>query len=178
MPVVEVKNKPVNASSSEYHRLFLSANRFISESEVQRLPGYYLRISVPMEEVEIPQIEERLKEEKSIFFLCQQDIELLRKYYVIEDNDEFGNFFISHNQLMNILLEAPKWIEKIFGEPIKIHLRVYFDPEEDYEELFIIIKTSLKPKEGLNRLNVLDEEWFIKVVDKAGGYLNVTEEAI
>jgi len=36
----------------------------------------------------------------------------------------------------------------------------------------------LKPKEALNRLNVLDEEWFIKVVDKAGGYLNVTEEAI
>ena len=68
--------------------------------------------------------------------------------------------------------------KKIFGESIKIDLRVHFDPEEDYEELFVVLKTSLKPEEALSRLDVLDDEWFINVVDKTGGFLNVTEEVI
>lgn len=182
MPVAEKESKLINASSSEYHRLPFLVDRFISQLEVQHLLGYHLRISVPMEEIEVPQIEEEFgeKEEKSIFFSYQRDrdIKLLKKYYVIEDEDEFRNFFITHNQLINILLEAPKWIKKIFGDSVKVHLRVYFDPEEDYEELFIVIKTSLSPEGALNLLNILDEEWFIKVVDRTGGYLNITEEAI
>ena len=180
MPVAEIESKPIDASSSEYHRLPFLIDRFISQLEVQYLLGYHLRISIPIENVEMSQIEEEPeeKEEKSIFFLTQRGIKLLKKYYVIEDDNEFRNFFITHNQLINILLEAPKWIKKIFGESVRIHLRVHADPEEDYEELFIVIKTSLKPEEALNRLNALDEEWFIKVIDKTGGYLNITEEAI
>jgi len=181
MPVAEIESKQIDASSSEYHRLPFLVDRFISQLEVQHLLGYHLRrISVPIEDVEMSQIEEELeeKEEKSIFFSSQRGIELLKKYYVIEDDDEFRNFFIVHKELINILLDAPKWIKKIFGESVRIHLRVHADPEEDYEELFIVIKTSLKPEEALNRLNVLDEEWFIKVIDRTGGYLNITEEAI
>lgn len=181
MPVAEIESKPIDASSSEYHRLPFLVDRFISQLEVQHLLGYHLRrISVPIEGVEMSQIEEELeeKEEKSIFFSYQRDIKLLKKYYVIEDEDEFRNFFITHKELLDILLEAPKWIKKIFGDSVKVHLRVYFDPEEDYEELFIVIKTSLSPEGALNLLNILDEEWFIEVVDRTGGYLNITEEAI
>lgn len=166
--------KEQRQSNVEYSKIILSS---VLNSDFMPSSYYYRGkkdISFAPKEEEY----QEKREENSVYFVTEIYIEILSQYYVIENIDEFREFLMFHNQIIDVLLDAPKWIKKIFGESIKIDLRVHFDPEEDYEELFVVLKTSLKPEEALSRLDVLDDEWFINVVDKTGGFLNVTEEVI
>jgi ADP-ribosylglycohydrolase len=85
--------------------------------------------------------------------------------------------FLKENEfIVRILKEAHKNIETIFGASVNLYLKLCADPEEDFEELFVVIKSTHNSEEALRLLSKLDESWFLKVVDSTQGKLNITVE--
>jgi len=88
--------------------------------------------------------------------------------------------FISANPyLADLLLEAHPHIEKHFGPNPQLALEVIVDPEEeDFEELFAYILTTLEPEVALARLDQFDEAWFLDQLARAAGKLNFNLEFV
>ncbi|NMG83274.1 MAG: hypothetical protein GIS02_03590 [Methanosarcinales archaeon] len=120
------------------------------------------------------------------FYNLIKDIETLRKerefavlspFYVFSDGHseaEVIQFINDHPFLRNILSEAPRHVFSIFGKNVLLYLELNRDYEEDFEGLFIIIKTNLSPEESLNLLDRFDEEWWLDVDDDISNILEIT----
>lgn len=97
----------------------------------------------------------------------------LKRYYTFK-NIEVENFLSKHTELSIPLLEASEQIEMIFSEnAAEIYLKVEADPEENFETLFIIIKTNTSPDKSLELLNRFDQEWWLDVDNKVRKILQV-----
>ena len=96
---------------------------------------------------------------------------LYQSYRFINAESEITNF-IEENNLWGFLLEAPWQIKRVFGDDIVLELQLHRDPTEDFECLFVTIRTSLPPESSVNLLARLDEEWWLHVDD---GIRNVLE---
>ncbi len=101
----------------------------------------------------------------------------LGNIYTIDNPREIKDFLLSNDCLMEILFEAPEHIYRIFGQ-VPIHLELHKDPEEGWDELFIVIKSSYSAEEALRLENRLAEEWFLDRIRDTKGKLNVTEEPL
>jgi len=115
--------------------------------------------------------DENLKS-SSIYLQIQESISDLENFYIFENPEQMKSFLMSNFQLINTLKEAPDYISKIFGK-VKVSLKLHQDPEEDFEGLFIIIKTHLSPEESIKLLNRFDEEWWLNVDDEISNILEV-----
>jgi len=87
----------------------------------------------------------------------------LKNLYIFQAPEEIEKFILTHEGLTEILLEAHEWIMRIFPNVVNLYLELHQDPEEDFKELFVIVETNLSPKETLDYLNKLDEEWLLGV---------------
>ncbi len=104
-------------------------------------------------------------------------IELLEKTYTLKNHGEIKQFLIVNDDLIPILVEGYEQITKIFGD-VPVYLELHSDPEEGWEELFIVIKTGYPTKKAFELENKLFEEWFIRIMDKVNGRLNFTEKPL
>ena len=76
----------------------------------------------------------------------------------------------------NAGVEASEEIEQIFEPDVRLFLELEEDPEEDFDELFIVIQTDKEGEEALALLSELDETWFLEVLPRARNLLNLTVE--
>ena len=120
----------------------------------------------------------RVIKEASVVFKSKKERELLEDIYTFENPTDVRRFLWTHKHLIEILFEAEEQIRKIFGEVVNLSLELHHDPEEDFEGLFIIIKTSLSPEESLDLLDKFDEEWWLDVDASISKKLEVTVEPI
>jgi hypothetical protein len=107
-------------------------------------------------------IAEALKEKELL--IADNVSSLYQLYRFVNPELEIINFIIEHN-LLAFLLEARWEIGRVFGNDIVLEIELDRDPEEDFEGLFITIKTKLSPEDSLNLLDRLDEEWWLSVDD-------------
>lgn len=117
-------------------------------------------------------------EGSSIFLKILNDIAIVKKQYLIKEENELILFLVKNDFLNNILIEAKSKVINKFGQNIELFLEVHKDYEENYEELFIVIKAFMSPGEMLILLNELDEEWFLNIMDSTKGKLNITVEPL
>jgi len=96
--------------------------------------------------------------------------------YEFSNIEEIRNFVLQNNYLVDILKEAPEDIYRIFGKSIKLVLELHSDPEEEWDELFIVIKSPYAPQKARELMNELDRTWFLNIMDKTQGKLCITEE--
>ncbi len=115
--------------------------------------------------------------ETSIYLFPYQLIDILEKRYIFENTQEIISFLLLNKDLLNVLLEAPYYIEHVFGR-VPLYLELHSDPEENWDELFIVIKTNLPAKEAVKREMQLFDLWFSNVIQKVGNRLNYTEEPL
>lgn len=168
-----VSSKQYLVSSNEYHILPGLIEQFESGTEVysiRKSPGF---VSIPPEE-----ITRQSEVESSLFLKLQKTIEQLEDFYTLENAVDVKKFLWTHERLIDILSEAHRRIKKIFGEVANLSLELHHDPEEDFEGLFIIIKTNLSPEESLDLLDKFDEEWWLDVDDEVRKILEVDIENI
>ena len=86
----------------------------------------------------------------------------LKQFYSFKNRMEISEFLSVHKELYEVLIETHGQITRIFKDNInELYLKLENDPEEDFEALFVIIKTNLSPSAALALLNRLDEEWFL-----------------
>lgn len=88
---------------------------------------------------------------------------------------EVWQFIEGHPSLLPPLCEAPEQIFSIFGRDTELKLELHKDPEEAYDELFVIIKT--KRADAVELLEKLDK-WFLRVAKDANNKLNFTVEGL
>lgn len=106
------------------------------------------------------------------------DINLLKKMYAFKQIKEIDSYLLNNKFLLDILFEAYGQIVNIFGKNIDLQLELHRDYEEDFEELFIVIKSFLKPNVMLALMDKLDDEWFLGAMDATRGKLNITVEPL
>ena len=92
--------------------------------------------------------------------------------------EEIGKFLEKHEHLFPILKEAEEQIASIFGENVKLCLELRHDPEEGWNELFIVIKSGCSAEEAIELESKLAEEWFLDKMKDTKGRLNITEEPL
>lgn len=90
-------------------------------------------------------------------------------------NEEVLQFIERHPHLVPLLFEAPQQIFSIFGKDAELTLELHKDPEEAYDELFVVIKT--KRTDAIELLEKLDK-WFLRVAKAVDNKLNFTVEGL
>lgn len=115
--------------------------------------------------------------ETSVTLKSQKLIKELEKNYTFVNTEEIMEFLLQNSYLIGILFEAPSCIYKYFGF-VPIHLELHCDPEEGWDELFIVIKSPFSSKEALEREDALVDNWFIHRMEDTKGNLNITEEPL
>jgi len=80
--------------------------------------------------------------------------------------------FIKDNNLIDILVDAPSSIREVFGDDIILVLKLLDDPEENWTELWIIIKSYYTPEESVELELKLLHTWWKNIEDKVRDKLN------
>ena len=108
----------------------------------------------------------------------ESQIASIEDIYNFANREDIMSFLKTNRFLIKILKEAYENIKTIFGASVYLYLELCADPEEDFEELFIVIKSTHDSEEALHLLDKLDKSWFLRVVDSTQGKLNITVESI
>jgi len=95
----------------------------------------------------------------SYFLRPVKAIEELEQFYIFEEPEKIRTFLLTHKKLIPFLQDAFLRIQRIFGPNTPVYLELQTDPEENFEELFIIIETYLPVEQAVHLLERLDEEW-------------------
>ncbi len=102
-------------------------------------------------------------------------IDGLKQKYSFINHDKVTRFLSANIDLIDILIDASQYIYSVFGN-VPIYLELHCDPEEEWDELFIVIKTNYSPEKAVELENKFFDEWFVKVMSKVSGRLNFAEE--
>ena len=90
--------------------------------------------------------------------------------YVFEDKREVLRFVKKNRYLLSILEEALDIIPKYFAKE-ELLLEVMQDPEEDWVDLALSIQTELDVDKAMEKLDKMDDEWWLSNIQKAKGKL-------
>jgi hypothetical protein len=110
-----------------------------------------------------------------------QTLELLQQYgYTFRRPEEVVDFLLRHSSLLEILEKAPEQIQRHFGDAISsLVLEAVKDPEtEDDEELILFIQTALPIDQALQRLDRLDDTWWLETGSRTQGNLGMNLEFV
>lgn len=185
-----ISTEQYHEPSTEYYKRALSIDQIQSETEMwqsQRMPLFspLLVLRPPEEEhsVVLSPIKDIFRpsvEEDSVFLRLIKDIELLERRYTFNNPIEAKGFLLRHDYLINLLFEAYEQIKRVFREStVEVCLEYDRDPEEDFEGLFVIVRTNLPPEESLDLLDRFDEAWFLdNVSGEIGSLFTVTVRPI
>jgi hypothetical protein len=80
-------------------------------------------------------------------------------------NEKIVTYLLGHQYLIPILREAKNQIKRFFGDVLVI-LELEEDPEEDWKELFGIIKVQIPMGKALQLQEKFYEEWFSPISRK------------
>ncbi len=104
----------------------------------------------------------------------------IAEMYVIPlaQENAIQRFLQEHDFLRPILLEAKDRIIPVFGSDVKLCLELEHDPEEGWDELFIVIKSKCSAEEAIRLEKRVMDEWFLDRMMHTKGKLNVAEEPL
>lgn len=150
--------------------IFRYKDEFASLTEVrrQKISGFiFLSINVN-------DLKRKTDAETSVFLRLEKDIELLGSMYTFKNPPEVRKFLWTHKYIIDTLFEAYKQVKRVFGENITgAYLEYNRNQKEDFERLFIILKTNLSPEESFNLLDRFDAEWWQRVDEDLKGIVEV-----
>ncbi len=109
----------------------------------------------------------------------QEEFARLPQFYKVLNEDKVISFLKDNPFLFPILVEAPREIYRIFPkEDIKLELELHHDPEEDFDELFVVIKSPYTPQKARELMDELGEKWFLSIMYQTKNKLCITEEPL
>lgn len=102
----------------------------------------------------------------------------LNDMYEIDPKDwaKIQAFLEQHPFLYPIVNEAKGHIASVFGREAKVCLELEHDPEEGWDELFIVVKSKCSAEEAIRLEGQLMEEWFLDRMKNTRGKLSIVED--
>ena len=173
MQLVSSTTRQLYTPSTPYLMPELMIDEFEPRSEVYSILYESFFASIPVEE-----IAKGILMEISVIRKSEELINLLEEFYLFRNPKEAKIFLLANDYLIEILFEAHWQIKKVFGEAVTTYLELHRDPEEEFEELFVVVKSTCSPEEARKLMDQLDEEWFLDVMNKTQGNMCITEEPL
>jgi len=135
--------------------------------------GYLVSVA---ELYEAPEDKQAFQQSRSSLSLANL-AEVVENHFALRETDwsSLFSYVSKHWEALPILLEAPEVIRGVFGD-VRPILDLVSDPEEGWEELFIVIPVREPAVKALERLERLDSIWFAHAVRRAKFSVNVTVE--
>lgn len=98
-----------------------------------------------------------------LYILPSENINTIKQYYELVNIEQIINF-INKNQLsIDFLIDAAEQFRNEFGKETKITLRYLSDPSLFNDEgLVACIYTSLSVEQALDKIDEIDEKWFLQ----------------
>lgn len=104
------------------------------------------------------------------------DMLLLNNKYTLKTAADVYDFVGSNPHLLPLLMEAYSRIRNYFPSEILL-LEVVTDPEEiGYKQLVVYICTDLSPQDAIDKLDQLDDNWWLNVSDASDSKLLIQVE--
>lgn len=89
------------------------------------------------------------------------DFNKIRTLYAVEDPLEAFKLIIEQEVMLSLILEAHSKIRELFPTE-RLGLEVKTDPEiANWRSLWITIYTKLEVEEAFEKLNILDDSWWL-----------------
>lgn len=108
-----------------------------------------------------------------------EEFAFLYQFYKFSNEDDIISFIKKHLFLLPILVDAPREIYCVFPkDDINLELELHHDPEEDFDELFVVIKSPYIPEKARQLMDELGERWFLNIMAQAQNKLCITEETL
>ncbi|MDQ1318298.1 MAG: hypothetical protein QG588_1958 [Candidatus Poribacteria bacterium] len=106
--------------------------------------------------------------------------EIISMYEISENDDveKIRDFIENHEHLIPILNEAKENIISVFGNCVRIFLELYYDIEEGWEQIFIVIKSPYDSKKAVELKIKLLRGWFVKKTIDTKDNLGISEESL
>ena len=139
--------------------------------------SYYIKQSIVSPRVEKKESQRNLAETSTVLRIIGC-IDLLKDVYLLKEAKQIESYLWRNSILLDFLCEAHTQIINIFGFESQLSLELHRDYEENFEELFIVIKSLAEPSRMIELLDKLDDEWFLNVSDNVHGKLNITVESL
>jgi hypothetical protein len=119
-------------------------------------------------------IQEKIAEEyKTTSTLTEEEVATLEKLYYLTGRYQVLGFIEKNSFLVPLLLEAPGKIKKFFPNS-PLFLKLVADPEEiNQVELVIFIGTNHNSDEAFNKLDQLEEDWWLDTLIQARCKLSI-----
>lgn len=103
----------------------------------------------------------------------------LRRLYEFRGGLDVDHFLRNNPYLSMLLLEAREEIRKYFPTGTRAALEIVADPEaQEDRQLFVVIRTSLNPRVAHTLLSTLDQNWWLDVLPRAKGKMEMSLERI
>ena len=114
-------------------------------------------------------------DEVSLFLEKSIKLEYLNSLYTLKNPTDIKRFLMSYDYLIDQLLEVRAQIENVISENlVEIRLEYHKDPEEDYEGLFLVVRTNTTPEKSLDLLEKFDDEYWFDLEAPVRNLLTVT----
>jgi len=106
------------------------------------------------------------------------DITSLRRLFDFRDRSAVTSFLQENPVLYSILPTAYYNVSSYFGKGTPVVLEVFSDPEEEYQQLFLQIRTRLPADDAERRLDALYDGWWLDVVPMLGHTMAIDIELV
>ena len=95
-------------------------------------------------------MKKQIDEETSIIAQEENKLKLLEELYILNNETKVKTFLKRNPFLIDILLSAEDEIREVLEENISsLELELHKDPEEGFEKLFLVVKTTNASPEKL-----------------------------
>jgi len=162
IPPVEEISTSIEPSSFTIVPNLGSVNRRFIENFFDRLLDREIRYDEVLSSIErFKELFELIEKDFVGLEYLHRELTLLNRIYTFRKPSEVSDFLSDNVYLVPLLVEAYGKIREYFPSA-KLILEVVADPEADKEkELVIFICTNLPPDEALDRLELLDRNWWL-----------------
>jgi len=162
IPSVEEISTSIEPSSFTIVPNLGSVNRRFIENFFDRLLDREIRYDEVLSSIErFKELFELIEKDFVGLEYLHRELTLLNRIYTFRKPSEVSDFLSDNVYLVPLLVEAYGKIREYFPSA-KLILEVVADPEADKEkELVIFIRTNLPPDEALDRLELLDRNWWL-----------------
>ena len=107
------------------------------------------------------------------------EVRFVQRHYIEGDPVKVGEFLGDNPSLYPVLIDARSRIAEVFGGASPVRLRVVNDYESPGEQILVVgIQVPSGDKYALEKLDHLDEEWWLLTRNKIGGVMAVDIERV
>lgn len=97
--------------------------------------------------------------------------------YEVRDVERVTDFLFRNSFLIDILLEIPAQVRRVFGEDQKLILSFWLDPEDPtWHHVQVLISTKCEAEKSFDLMDKFDEEWWLDNCQRVESKLSISKE--